>query len=73
MSTPTVNSILRAIADFESQTSERPRYLYLGFEDWHALRDYYLQHYGFDLTPANNRFQGFEILYVNKPRHLAVG
>jgi hypothetical protein len=66
--------ILMASAEFESMTNKKPRYIYLGFEEWKDFAAYLNMTHGVELRIDNNRIVGgLEILYVPKPSHLGVG
>ena len=63
-----MKDINRAIADFEKKTGERAGFLYLGQNEWNALKK---------MSPAyaeveDPQYMGLKILRVNTDNHLAV-
>lgn len=66
--------ILVACAEYESKTGEKPKYIYLGFEEWKDFQSYCQITHGIELKIDDNKvIAGCEVLYVPKPSHLAVG
>jgi hypothetical protein len=66
--------ILMAGAEFESLTNKKPKYVYLGFEEWKDFASYLQLTHNAELTITNNKIvSGLEVLYVPKPSHLGVG
>lgn len=63
-----------AMAEFESRTCQKPKYIYLGFKEWQDFDSYCQMVHGSKLKIDNNSMiMGCEILYVPKPSHLGVG
>lgn len=66
--------IVIAAAEYESKTGAKPKYLYLGFQEWKDFASYLQLAHGIGLKIDNNKVvAGLEVLYVPKPNHLGVG